>query len=102
MFSAVAALTKQLEDRYLVASEMRQDLRKVLSGGAVADFNQTESRQKSAISEIPQTLTSAPSLARELHDENETVVRYTQNIRQNEKEKSSKIWPYLQMDGRLV
>ena len=96
------ALTKQPEDRYSVASGMREDLRQVLSGRVVADFTQTESRQKSAVLEIPQTLTIAPSLDRELHDENETVVRSAHKIGQNENGKSSKIWPYVALAFILI
>ena len=81
------ALAKQPENRYASAAAMREDLRRVLRGEAVADFIQTDSRQNFFASEIPPMPKVAPNFAQNFQDENETVVRSAPSFEQSEKRK---------------
>lgn len=96
------ALAKQPENRYAVASEMREDLRRVLRGETVADFIQPDSRQNFSASEMPPTQKAAPNFAQNFQDENETVVRSAPNFGQNEERKSSNVWIYATLGLFLV
>ncbi len=69
------ALARLPESRYASASEMREDLGRVLSGEAVADSIQSDSRQNLSASKIPLTQKVASNFAQNSQDENETVVR---------------------------
>ncbi len=96
------ALAKQPENRYASAAAMREDLRRVLRGEAVADFIQSDSRQTISASEIPQSQKGAPDFAQNSQDENETVIRSAPNVRQSEKRKSSNVWMYTTLALVLV
>ncbi len=96
------ALAKQPENRYASASEMREDLRRVLRGEAVADFIQSDSRQNSSGEQIPPTQKVAPNFAQHSQDENETVVRSAPSFGQSEKLKSSNVWIYATLALVLV
>lgn len=71
------ALAKQPENRYASAAAMREDLRRVLRGEAVADFIQPDSRQNFSTEQATQIRKSASASVQNPQDENETVVRST-------------------------
>ncbi len=96
------ALAKQPENRYASAAAMREDLRRILRGEAVADFIQSDSRQNFSASEIPQSQKAAPNFAQNLQDENETVVRSAASFGQSEKRKTSNVWVYATLAAVLV
>jgi serine/threonine protein kinase len=87
------ALAKQPESRYASAAAMREDLRRVLRGEAVADFIQSDSRQTFTTEQITQQK-SVPNFAQNFQDENETVVRSAPNFGQYEEQKNSKVLLY--------
>ena len=88
------ALAKQPENRYATASEMREDLRRILRGETISDFVQSDSRQTFPAEQVTQIRKSAPFSANNSQDENETVVRSAPSFGQSEKRKSSNVWMY--------
>ncbi len=96
------ALAKQPENRYASAGEMREDLRRVLRGEAVADFVQSNLRQNFSASQIPPTQKVASNFAQNSQDENQTVVRSAPSFGQNENRKSSTVWMYATLALVLV
>ncbi|MGI8641252.1 MAG: serine/threonine protein kinase [Pyrinomonadaceae bacterium] len=87
-------LAKLPENRYKTASEMRDDLRRILRGESVSDFIQSNLRQNYSASEIPPTQEVAPNFVQSSQDENETVVRSMPNFGQSEERKNSKVLLY--------
>lgn len=69
------ALAKLPENRYKTASEMREDLRRVLRGEAVFDFVKSNPRQKLSVKQIPPTQKVILVSAQNSQDEMATVVR---------------------------
>ena len=88
------ALAKQPENRYASASEMREDLRRVLHGEAVSDFIQSASRQTFPAEQVTQIGRSELFPTNNFQDENETVVRSAASFGQGEKRKSPNVWMY--------
>lgn len=88
------ALAKQPENRYVSAGAMREDLRRVLRSGAVADFIQSNSRQTFPAAQIPPQQKGAPVSAQNSQDENETIVRSAPTFGQSENRKSSNVGIY--------
>jgi serine/threonine-protein kinase len=88
------ALAKQPQERYQQAHEMREDLRRILRGEAVADFTQSDLRQTFPAEQVTQIRKSAQSSTQDSQDENETVVRSAPSFRQSEKRKNSNVWMY--------
>ena len=88
------ALAKQPKDRYSVAGDMRDDLRRVLRGEAVSDSIQSDSPESFGAEQIPSTPKIAPLSDQTPQDENETVVRSAPNSGQNDRRKSSNVWIY--------
>lgn len=94
------ALAKQPENRYAVASEMREDLRRILRGKAVSIFIQ--SAASFPAEQIPPTQKSVPILAQNSQDENETFIHHVPNFGQSENRKSSNVWIYRMLAIVLV
>jgi len=86
------ALAKQPENRYDSAGAMREDLRRVLRGEAVADFIHSDLQQNYSASGIPPTQKVASNFAQSSQDENETIIRSVPNFGQSENHKSSNVW----------
>jgi len=96
------ALAKQPENRYASASEMREDLRRILRGEAVSDFIKSDSCQTFPAEQVTQTRKSATFSAQDSQDENETVIRSAPSFGQSEKRKSSNVWMYATLALVLV
>ncbi|MBA2333945.1 MAG: serine/threonine protein kinase, partial [Blastocatellia bacterium] len=74
------ALAKLPENRYAMAGEMLEDLRRILRNEAVSDFNQPDSRQTFPAEQVRRIRQSAPFSANNSQDENETIVRSAQSF----------------------
>ncbi len=96
------SLAKQPENRYASASEMREDLRRILRGETVSDFIQSDSHQTFPAEQVTQIRKRAPFSAQNSQDENETVVRSAPSFGQSEKRKSSNVWMYATLAIVLV
>jgi serine/threonine protein kinase len=96
------ALAKQPENRYDSAGAMREDLRRVLRGEAVADFIHSDLQQNYSASGIPPTQKVASNFAQSSQDENETIIRSVPNFGQSENHKSSNVWIYATIAFVLV
>ena len=86
------ALAKQPPNRYALAGEMREDLRRVLRGETISDFVQPDSQQNLHREQTPPTQKAVS--AQNLETENETVVRSAPSLGQNEQRKSFNVWMY--------
>lgn len=74
----VKSLAKLPENRYKTASEMREDLRRILNGETVSDFVQSGSpktQMSFPVSAVPPTQKSFPISAQSYQDETSTVIR---------------------------
>lgn len=90
------ALAKQPENRYAVAREMLEVLRRVLRAEAVSDLIQSVPPETLSFGaeQIPPTQKVAPFFARKTLDENETVVRRSPSFGQSANRKSFNVWMY--------
>ena len=88
------ALEKHPENRYAAATEMREDLRRVLRRESFSDVIQSDPQSTLLAEQIPPTQKAVPFSAQSAQDDTETVVRFAPKLRPNEESRRSNTWVY--------